>query len=246
MPNSRRAKTRPDGTCTKCDLIHPGCAAHNVRGLPCGRPPCVGGHVCASHGGSTPVAKRKAARVKAEAKADAAMAKAVVTLGLPIDISPTDALLGEVSMTFGHVTWLLGQVRELAPGDLAWGTTERKVKDGLEQIDNWDHEAGGQDDAGGRKRKIGDDWGTTTTERAAPSIWYELYVRERAHLVKVCAEAIRAGIEERRVQLAEQQGALVAEAIRRILADLHLSVEQQSQVGEIVPRHLRALGGGAN
>jgi hypothetical protein len=86
--------------------------------------------------------------------------------------------------------------------------------------------------------------GTDTTEQAGSPVFYEPYARERAHLVKVCAEAIRAGVEERRVQLAEQQGAAVAEAIRRILCDLGLTAEQQTLVGEVVPRHLRAIAGG--
>ena len=236
-----RAKLRPDGTCTTCDLTHDPrkCVAHNLRGLPCGRWHIRGGFVCQKHGGASPTTKRKAAARLAEEAA----AKAVVTLGLPIDISPTDALLGEVAATAGHVKWLLGQVRELSPTDLAWGVTERRVKEGLDRVDNWDQEVTGDDT--GRVRKTPDDWGTTTTQKAAPSIWYELYTRERAHLVRVCSEALRAGIEERRVQLAETQGALVAEAIRRILDDLNLSPEQLSQVASIVPRHLRAIAGGA-
>ncbi|HEY8881919.1 MAG TPA: hypothetical protein VIM47_00815 [Dermatophilaceae bacterium] len=235
-----RAKLRPDGTCTTCDLTHDPrkCVAHNQRGLPCGRWHIRGGFVCQKHGGAASTTKRKAA----ERIAEEAAAKAVVTLGLPIDISPTDALLGEVAATAGHVKWLLGQVRELSPTDLAWGVTERRVKEGLDRVDNWDAEVTGDDT--GRVRKTPDDWGTTTTQKAAPSIWYELYTRERAHLVRVCSEALRAGIEERRVQLAETQGALVAEAIRRILEDLGLSVKQRSMVAEIVPRHLRAIAGG--
>jgi len=198
--------------------------------------------VCQKHGGASSTTKRKAAQRLAEEVA----AKAVVTLGLPIDISPTDALLGEVAATAGHVKWLLGQVRELSPADLAWGITQRTVKEGLDRVDNWDAEvtAGEGDRGSGRVRKTPDDWGTTTTQKAAPSIWYELYTRERVHLVRVCSEALRAGIEERRVQLAETQGALVAEAIRRILEDLGLSVQQRSMVSEIVPRHLRAIAGG--
>jgi len=196
--------------------------------------------VCQKHGGASSTTKRKAAQRLAEEKA----AKAVVTLGLPIDISPTDALLGEVAATAGHVKWLLGQVRELSPADLAWGVTQRTVKEGLDRVDNWDAEVTAGDDTG-RVRKTPDDWGTTTTQKAAPSIWYELYTRERAHLVRVCSEALRAGIEERRVQLAETQGALVAEAIRRILDDLQLSPEQTARVKDVVPRHLRAIAGGA-
>ena len=57
--------------------------------------------------------------------------------------------------------------------------------------------------------------------------------------------AIKAGVEERRVRLAESQGELVAGVIRAILSDLGLTVEQQALVGEVVPRHLRLLAGGA-
>lgn len=60
----------------------------------------------------------------------------------------------------------------------------------------------------------------TTVETAAPSLWYELYARERDHLVKVCAAAIRAGVETRKVELAEKQGDLLAAALRRILGGI--------------------------
>lgn len=220
MPSKPRAKLRPDGTCTRCDQVHPKCAAHNNRALPCGRWKMHGQDVCGTHGGRATDAKRKAAGRVAQAEAAARLERAVVTLGLPINVSPTDALLNEVQMTAGHVAWLRSKVQELDPDALVWGTTEHKSKTG------------------------GEDWGETRVEKAAPSVWYELYSRERDRLIKVCAEAIRAGIEERRVQLAEQQGALVAEAIRRILDDLQLTPEQTARVGDIVPRHLRAIAGG--
>ena len=54
--------------------------------------------------------------------------------------------------------------------------------------------------------------------------------------------AIDAGVEERRVQLAEEQGRQLAEVIRRILADLDLTPEQQARVPVVVPRRLREMG----
>ncbi len=84
-----------------------------------------------------------------------------------------------------------------------------------------------------------------TTHEAKPSIWYVLYENERKHLVQVCSAALKAGVEERLVRLAEQQGDLVAMVIRRILDDLDLTAEQQGRVGEVVPRHLRLVAGGA-
>jgi hypothetical protein len=93
-----------------------------------------------------------------------------------------------------------------------------------------------------KKKTGGEDFGTT--EEAVPNIWLKLYQAERAHLVSVCAQAIKAGIEERRIRLAESQGELVAHAIRAILADLGLSAEQQALVPEVVPRHLRLIASG--
>jgi hypothetical protein len=60
-------------------------------------------------------------------------------------------------------------------------------------------------------------------------------------LRKVCTDAIRCGIEERRVRFAESQGQQVAEAIKGILADLDLTADQLARVGEVVPLHLRRL-----
>ena len=118
------------------------------------------------------------------------------------------------------MAWLRERVQEIEAGAdpgsenaLVWGVTKKKTG--------------------------GEDYGTT--EEAVPNIWLRLYQQERAHLVKVCSEAIRAGIEERRIRLAEQQGQLVAQAIRAILAALNLTAEQEARVPEVVPRHLRAL-----
>jgi hypothetical protein len=59
------------------------------------------------------------------------------------------------------------------------------------------------------------------TRKRPPSVWYELYMKERERLAKVCA--LRAGIEERKVKLAESQGVLVADIIRLIFNALGLS-----------------------
>lgn len=171
---------------------------------------------CKLHGGSTK--NHNAHAIEEQARG------LVETYGRKVETTAVEALLDEVQWTAGHVAWLRDRVREIEaiesdPGSgehpLVWGKTRRKTG--------------------------GEDWGET--EEAAPSIWLRLYRQERTHLVKVCSEAIRAGIEERRVRLAEQQGALVAQVIRAILTDLDLSAEQQARIPEIVPRHLRALAG---
>ncbi len=77
--------------------------------------------------------------------------------------------------------------------------------------------------------------------KAAVNVWVQLQQQERTHLVRVCKETIAAGVEERRVRLAEQQGAMLAGAIKAILGDLNLNAEQKALVAEVVPRHLRAV-----
>lgn len=75
----------------------------------------------------------------------------------------------------------------------------------------------------------------------APSVWVELYHRERAHLTRVAKTCVDVGIEERRVRLAERQGLLLAEAIRGILGDL--GVADRPETPEVVRRHLMLVAG---
>lgn len=139
------------------------------------------------------------------------------TYGLPVDINPVDALLQEVHRTAGHVAWLAERVRELHDSEIIWGRTET--------VD----------------RTAGEFPGVDTTESAVPHAWVKLYQSERAHLAAVCKAAISAGLDERRVRLAESQGAMLASVIRAILDDLSLTPEQQVLVPDVVPRHLRAI-----
>lgn len=153
---------------------------------------------------------------KVAAKAELAR-QAVATYGLPREIDPADALIEEVHRTAGHVAWLGGVVAEMDRAELVWGVTEEVNKTATEFS------------------------GIDITSSAKPSIWLDLYHRERAHLAKVCKDALAAGIAERQVRMAEQQGALLVGVIQRILDDLALTAEQRERVSEVVPRHLRAV-----
>ena len=190
-------------------------------GVQCARYAIEGASTCRVHGSGSRKAKAAAARRVAEAKAAAEAEKAVTTLGLSRDVSPSEALLEEVRWTAGHVDWLRDRVREVERDELVWGKTKWKQTDS----------------ADGPIKE--------TVEGATPSVWYDLYEKERKHLVAVCTAALRAGVEERRVRLAEAQGAQVAEVIRAILDDLSLTLEQQQKVATVVPARLRLLAGGA-
>lgn len=211
------------------------CGAKNKAGNPCGLGPVPGATRCGRHGGKAPQVQAKAERVLAEQKAKNIMSNAVRTLGLPVDIDPAQALKDEIAVTYGHVQWLRAKVQELTPEDLVWG--KDKHEDGV-----------------GPQGVV-----DVTTEKAGPSVWYSMYLTEREHLVKVTTAALRAGIQERQIKLAEEQGQLVFVVIRRIMdaalqfvigfieqnrADLAsetLKGMWRAMEAEVVPRELRSL-----
>ncbi|MCW2496336.1 MAG: hypothetical protein JWQ77_2260 [Jatrophihabitans sp.] len=202
--------------CTKCN--HP----HLTR---LGKPAC-GGHAArgtrpcknAPMDGQKVCGKHGGQSPQAKAAAarrlaEERAARAVERFGGRLDTTPTEALLETVQWTAGYVAWLRDRVNDLDDEKLTWGIT--------------------------RDKSGGNDWGSTF--EAGANVWLKLLGEWSDRLVKVCSEAIKAGIEERRVRLAEGQGKIIADVIRSILDDLKLSPEQQSKVGEIVPRHLRLV-----
>ena len=154
---------------------------------------------------------------------------ALEAFGVPVVVDYQTALLQELHRTAGAVEWLGAIVADLDQGEIVWGKT--RVKTG------------------------GEDHGTTS--EAGRNAWVKLWQDERKHLVDVAATCGRAGIEERRVQLAEDQGRMLASVITRILAGMfdalvaglvdhdaaRVVLEQMwSQlVGRIVPAELRAI-----
>ena len=221
------------------------CRGTNRDGGPCKNPPINGGTVCRMHGGGSPQARAAAEKRLAEAAAAKELAAGVKTLGLPVDIDPGKALLDEIHWTAGHVQWLRQKVQELETVEtLVRGTEASEDEEASDESShpNAHSLVWGQTEY--RNKTGGDDAGQTIVEQAGINIWYQLYMKERDHLAKVCALALKAGIEERKVKLAESQGLLVAEAIRRILNALGLSPEQQMLVPTVVPRELRLLAAG--
>lgn len=188
------------------------CKAHRRNGDQCGNHAIKGAEVCRMHGGSIPAVKAKAAQRVAEEKAAAKMR----LFAAPVEIDPAQALLELVQWTAGEVRYWRAEVHRISeddPDNLTWGKT--------------------------REKSGGDDFGTT--EEAGPPVAYRMLESAQDRLAKYAAAALRAGVEERRVKLAEDQGALVAQVIRRILDRLDLAEWQTELVSTVVPEELRAL-----
>lgn len=77
--------------------------------------------------------------------------------------------------------------------------------------------------------------------RQEPHVWIRLYQEERKHFAEVAKICIAAGIEERRVQLAEDQARELARVVTAILTDLGHDLSEE-RTREVV--RLRLLEGG--
>jgi hypothetical protein len=141
---------------------------------------------------------------------------AAYTYGRPIQISPPDALLQEVHRTAGHVQWLAEVIADLSPEDII-ANIEKTV----------------EVEKGGMGPKDGEGGFSYTEDRREVShgievnTWIKLYQRERQMLVRVCAEAIKANIEERYIQLQEKEATALASAISNIVRKLGHSMADE-------------------
>lgn len=147
---------------------------------------------CGSHGGRAPQAIAAAARRDQEARA-AALA---VTYGLPVEIDPVDALLGELWRTQGAVLWLEAQIRALTPDALTWGVTSVVDKGATEFT------------------------GIDRTEAAGITPLLEVYMRERKHLAQLSKDCVTVGIELRMEQRMRSIGAEFKDRLTAVVTAL--------------------------
>jgi hypothetical protein len=121
------------------------------------------------------------------------------------DTDPAEVLLTEIRRTAGHIQWLGAKLGETDPDQFVksfWLRGRQSGWIGKNEIDQND-------------------------SRSAAAIWVELYLAERRHLAAICRTALAAGIEERRVRMAERQAERVADVIVGILYDLNIDPEDE-------------------
>jgi hypothetical protein len=68
-----------------------------------------------------------------------------------------------------------------------------------------------------------------------------MYGAERDRLVRTSKAAVESGVAERQVRLAEQQGEITVKLVRKVLAGLGLTREQEATAKELVRAELAAL-----
>lgn len=203
-PKKAAGKRRPKKR--QCVWIHK--EGHAKAGERCELPPVKGSTVCHKHGGKAPQIKAAGKRREQTALA----VEACETLGIPHDgITPEQALLAELWECLGNIDFYRRQVQRLPPAPEP--DTFVEGEDGADG--HWERGATG---VYGRVYHVS---GIPTGE-AKPHVLVVLYERERDRLRQIAGEMLRAGVEERRVQLAEADAALVFSGINAALAAMGL------------------------
>lgn len=194
--------------------------AANRGGKPCANPAGkktdhLGFGACWLHGGTSPQHTAKAAKLEQEA----VMSDLVVRYDISAGLNPKDVLLEEVARAAGWVSYCDRRVAALGDDELAGMLkTSRSSGSGPEgpiDVTRWD---------------------------AATNIWVQVWERARRDLAKVCVDAAKAGVEERRVQLAESQGELLAQVVATIVAGLGRSMEEPEVEAVVKSAMAEAVG----
>lgn len=162
-------------------------------------------------------------------------------------VSATDAVLGMLQMSWARAHYYAGLLEEQV-------TAAQRERAGADE--HGDGEARGADEMRGAgpvgpgAGLVGHtvsglkDFGLYASGEAIRAL-AQLEAAERDRCVRYAKTCHDMGIAEQQIRLAEGQGQMLAEAIRRILDALNLTPEQQGRVPEVVPGVLRAIAGGA-
>jgi hypothetical protein len=179
-------------------------ATAKSTGRRCTRPAVQGATVCRYHGGSAPQTARKAARRLALGEALAELGR----LGRPVEVDPAEAMLEMVYEAAGNVAVLRQLVQRLQVNDVDAGTgaiegeiENRRGEPPVPGIGDIDRSELGVSIA---SRVDPGNW------KAAPHVWVVMYDEERERLVRWSKACRDAGVDERRVRLAEDRGAQIA------------------------------------
>lgn len=169
-------------------------------GRQCTKKAIPGGTVCRNHGGRAPQTANAASRRLALGEAIAELDR----LGRPHQIDPAEAMLEMVYEAAGNVAVLrrLVQQLEMQVDDHPGGLVDDFADD--PDLESQSLRAMGHGIAG---RMDPTNWKT------APHVWVTMYDAERERLVRWAKACRDAGVDERRVQLAEDRGAQIAQVL---------------------------------
>lgn len=171
---------------------------------------------CKFHGGNTASGRKFAARLAGREYIERQKARMVRFGGdgSTLDITEEEALLEEVRRSVAMVRFLEERIGQWTDsGDSTLGGLPALVDESTKGTPGvTDHQA-----------------------------WLVLYREERTHMAKVAKMAIDSGLNARLVRIAEDQGRMLATAVRNVLNALNLTPDQAALVPKVVPDILRQV-----
>lgn len=197
------------------------CTANKTNGDPCPNWAMRGTNVCSSHGGRAP-------QVRAAAEERIAVEQAVARFALDLDGTPLDEIaVREIRRSSAMVCHLAGLVNALSEEEMRWGVQGRDIRPSAQP--------GGQP-------------AVQVQQRAWVHPFVKMLNDERKQLRDWLTAAHAAGIEERLVRLAEQDGAWAAKVATAMFARFveawQPTAQQQAEGRAIVAEVFRALDRG--
>lgn len=222
-----------------------GCASRKRDGALCGQPAIAGTARCRMHAGKSTTRARAEGQVVVELSrwrlTDETLDPAVTLLRLMTQSVWRAELYGRLLEEAYEAAERLAAAKPGGASEVpSAGTSadrERALLD-LERVFN----SGGVAALIGHTYAADKEGGVFATGEAIRGL-VQLEAQERDRAAGMAAKAVAAGLAERQVRLAEQQGLLVAQLIRGLLGDLGLDASDPG-VARVVSARLRALDAG--
>lgn len=219
--------------CEKCGKIHVthwgtvACVAH-ISGSdplqPCSKSPRKGRTVCRSHGANLPNIARPAERKLALMEAEGEIAELMRECDIP-EQHPVDGLLEVVRVSGSMMRLLTIKVGELREDTEVRSVLEENSKTGDVRI----------------KRVAGDDafWGLDKDGQVVAHLYVQLLKTWTERYERACATALSAGIEERRIRLAEDTADTFFSALSKAIAAAGLDPAMRAALNTALAAELR-------
>lgn len=222
----------PKTICDHCGKIHitwhghPSCKAHKANidpPEPCSKPPKGMTGLCRSHGANLPTIAAAGERKLALMSAQGEIADLMRECDIP-EQHPIDGLLEVVRVSGSMMRLLTIKVGEL--------TEDTEIKEIFEVV--------GKDAI--KMRQVTDNdafWGLDKDGQMVPHIYVQLLKIWTERYEKACATALAAGIEERRIRLAEDTADTFFGALTKALAAVGMDTETRQQLQAALATELR-------
>lgn len=231
---AQKPEDRTKEPCEKCGEQHafpsgvPRCIGHNrTTGAACKRAPKIGMTVCDKHGGASPVIQKWAAQKQEMEQVHGEIAQLLDAVDMP-NQHPIEGLL-EVVRHSGQMYRVLTEL----VGDLKEDPTV-------------DHVIVGMNDEGEpvTKAVYGSDglWGVDHNGDQVAHVYLSLLEKWTTIYSRSCKLALDAGIDERRVQLAEQTTDTMFNAVTRAMQIISLSPDLRDAFNKALAAELRTVG----